>query len=108
MKVNKSTISHSEQYSSKNPRSNNVYSNSNRDDLFYVRYQDHVFFKNADSQLFNPVVRECCGWKVRENDIEICILFDRSVKPLPYEKNSVKETGLCILKNDILEIKKIV
>jgi len=35
--------------------------------LFYVRYLDHVLFKNMDSDLCRPVVREVVGWLVKES-----------------------------------------
>ena len=44
-------------------RSNNFKSGS----LFYVRYLDHVLFKNMDSDLCRPVVREVVGWLVKES-----------------------------------------
>ena len=75
--------------------------------LVYVRYRDHVLFRGVDSKSFSPIIRECSGWKVRENGEAICVLFDKSVKPFPCEKNSVVETGLILLKNDILEMKEI-
>jgi len=35
--------------------------------LFHVRYLDHVLFKNMDSDLCRPVVREVVGWLVKES-----------------------------------------
>jgi hypothetical protein len=72
--------------------------------LFYVRYRDHVEFKHSDPSLFEPCVREMVGWLVTETEEALCLTYDRSVKPLPYEK---RECGLVILKSDVLEIRKI-
>ena len=72
--------------------------------LIYVRYLDHVEFKNSDPDLFKPCVREMVGWLVAETKEALCLTYDRSVKPLPFEK---RECGLIILKSDVLEKRNI-
>ena len=75
--------------------------------LFYVRYLDHVLFKNVDSGLCKPIMREVAGWLVKENDEAIWIVCERSVEKTSNQKVKVCESGLVILKSDLLEIKKI-
>ncbi len=77
-------------------------SHSNR--LIYLRYKDHVLFRNSDPKLYeSPNIRETLGWLLHETNEALFIIHDRSVKPFP---NEVRETGLIILKSDILEIKQ--
>jgi len=75
--------------------------------LVYVRYRDHVLFRNANSSLYQPAIRECVGWIAKENDEAIWILWDRSVSKLPHERIQLEESGLVILKSEILEMKKL-
>lgn len=76
-------------------------------DLVYIRYKDHVLFRNSDSSLYKPSTRETVGWLMKENDVAVWILWDRSVEPLPHERVPASESGLVILKSDILEIRKL-
>ena len=73
--------------------------------LVYVKYVDHVLFRNADPSLLRPCVREVVGWLIRETDEVLYLCHDRAIEPLPFEKPS--ESGLIILKSDILEKRKI-
>jgi len=72
--------------------------------LVYVRYMDHVIFRNSDASLYYPSLRECVGWIFKETPEEVVILYDRSVERLP---NQVRESGLVLSRNDIIEIKEI-
>lgn len=74
--------------------------------LVYVKYKDHLLYRNTDSRLLNPTLREAVGWLVKENDEALFLCFDRSTRILPHELPS-KESGLIILKTDILERMKI-
>jgi hypothetical protein len=73
--------------------------------LFYVKYRDHILFKNTDPILLKPSEREVVGWLVKETDEAVYLCHDRSVESHPFEKSS--ESGLIILKTDILERKRI-
>ena len=68
--------------------------------LLYVKYRDHVLFRNCDSSEIKPSVREIVGWLTFESTDNICICYDKSVDPLPNEKH---ESGFIILKSDVLE-----
>ena len=74
--------------------------------LIYIKYVDHVLFKNANPSLFRPTVREAIGWKIKENNEALWICFDKPVEKLPYEKLD-PSSGLVLLKRDILEMKRI-
>lgn len=79
--------------------------NHHKERLVYVRYKDHVLFRNSDPKLYRMSnVRETVGWQIREANEALFLTHDRSVKPLP---NEVCETGLIILKSEILEITAI-
>jgi len=75
--------------------------------LTYIRYRDHVLFRNTNPKLYHPSIRECVGWIVKENCEAIWVLWDRSVKPLPHERTKSTESGLVILKSEILEMKNL-
>jgi hypothetical protein len=72
----------------------------------YIRYRDHVLFRNKQSNHVQPAIRECVGWIGKESSEAILIIWDRCV--LPLEGNRAQpESGLCILKTDVLRIKEI-
>jgi hypothetical protein len=75
--------------------------------VVYVRYRDHVLFRNADPNLYRPAEREAVGWIVKENDEAVWILWDKSVCKLPHERVQPSESGLVILKAEILELRGI-
>ena len=76
---------------------------SNR--LVYVRYKDHVLFRNSNPKLYESSnIRETLGWLMHETNEALFLIHDRIVKPFV---NEVRETGLIILKSDILEIRTI-
>ena len=70
-----------------------------------VRYKDHVELRNAYPKFyFNPHEREAIGWLSYETDEIIYLTFDRSIEPLPFE---APESGIVILKSDIVDMKEI-
>jgi hypothetical protein len=75
--------------------------------LVHIRYRDHVLFRDADPSLYRPAIRECVGWVIKENDEAVWVLWDRSVEPLPHETMRPEESGLVILKSDILELRRL-
>lgn len=71
--------------------------------LVYIRYRDHVLFRNSSHSLLAPVVRETVGWIVRESDEALWILWDKCA-----DKSELNpESGLIILKSDILEMRRV-
>jgi hypothetical protein len=70
----------------------------------YVKYLDHVLFKNCNLAEAKPCIREVIGWLVSENSEGILICVDQPANPIAHEK--IKATGLVILRNAILETHK--
>jgi hypothetical protein len=72
--------------------------------LLYVKYSDHVLFRNCDSSEMKPSIREVVGWLAFENTDIICICYDKPIEPIPNEK---LESGFVILKSNVLEVCKL-
>jgi len=75
--------------------------------LVYVRYRDHVLFRHSDPKLYSPVVREAVGWLMKEDNQAVWILWERNVEPLPHERIRPEESGLILLKTDIIELRRL-
>jgi hypothetical protein len=73
--------------------------------LTYIKYQDHVLFRNCDSSKIKPAAREVVGWVTYENSNVLVICFDLPAELLPHEKPV--ESGLLILKTDIIERREL-
>ena len=85
--------------------SNNCKSDSTMSDgasplcpLVYVRYKDHVFFKNMQNPKAEAIERETIGWVKEQTDELLLLVNDRAI---PSQGKNVN--GLIILKNCILE-----
>jgi hypothetical protein len=72
----------------------------------YVRYLDHLLYRSINHNCVEPVVRELVGWVAKENSDAIWIVFDRSVGNVANEASQA-ESGLVLLKSDILEMRRI-
>ena len=71
----------------------------------YVRYKDHLLYKNIPTPVEDAAERETIGWLTKQNNELILIEHDRTY---PYEKLPTGSgSGLIILKSCILEIHKI-
>jgi hypothetical protein len=68
----------------------------------YVRYKDHVLFRNVVNPIEEAVERETIGWLTKQNDEIMLIEHDRTIQNehIPSSQGS----GLIILKSCILEI----
>jgi len=71
----------------------------------YVRYRDHVLFKNCNPGKIESCTRELMGWLVGEDSKTMLICIDQPIDPLEHEK--INATGLVILKDCILETHKV-
>ncbi len=69
----------------------------------YVRYKDHVLFKNISQPIAKAVERETIGWLTKQTYEIILVENDRTTpdKRLPCGQGS----GVIILKSCILEIR---
>ena len=66
--------------------------------LVYVRYKDHVFFKNMQNPKAEAIERETIGWVKGQTDELLLLENDRAI---PSRGKNVN--GLIILKNCIVE-----
>ena len=69
--------------------------------LIYIKYKDHVLFKNSLTFRIKPSVRETIGWVAFENSEYILICSDLPFEPLPNEK--IVASGLVVLKTNVIE-----
>ena len=72
--------------------------------LIYVRYLDHVLFRDTDPGLQGPVEKETVGWLDHEEPGYIRLIWERYTAPPSMKAHSPQGTGLIILRNDILEM----
>jgi hypothetical protein len=73
----------------------------------YVRYRDHVLFKDVDPSAFGPFERETIGWLDCEASDFVRLVWERSVENGENPAIKQKATGLVILKGDILEMSRV-
>jgi hypothetical protein len=69
--------------------------------VVYIRYWDHVLYKNTFEPVINPVEREAIGWLVSKSEEAICIQNDRTLDELPYHSGTC--SGLVLLTSCIIE-----
>jgi hypothetical protein len=67
------------------------------DKLIYVRYRDHVFFKNVQTPAAEAIIREALGWVKKETDEIMLIECDR-----PLLQGFSGFNGVVVLKNCII------
>ena len=79
--------------------------NNHSNRLIHVIYWDHLEFNNSSHKLYSKCnIREAVGWLILETDKYIVILYDRSVERQP---NEHQESGLILIKSDIIELREI-
>ncbi|MDH5782041.1 MAG: hypothetical protein OEZ35_00010 [Candidatus Bathyarchaeota archaeon] len=71
----------------------------------YIRYLDHVLFRNTPEALDQPAERETIGWLTQENKELICIQHDRTIENLQQANGTA--SGLVLLKSCVLEIRAL-
>ncbi len=71
----------------------------------YIRYKDHVLFKNIQHPMEEAMQRETIGWLSKENSEIILVEHDRTMSNS--ELCSGQSNGLIILKSCIIEIRKL-
>lgn len=75
--------------------------------MVYVRYVDHVLFKDSEASRYRPWTRECVGWLDYEDEDHVRIVWERFAMPDPPNESKPRATGLVILKKAVLELRKI-
>jgi hypothetical protein len=73
--------------------------------MVYIRYLDHILFKNTPEAVEDAAERETLGWLTQETGNLLCIQNDRTVESLQYSSGTA--SGLVLLKSCILEIRKL-
>ncbi len=73
--------------------------------LVYVRYKDHVLFKNIQQPIAEAVERETIGWLTKQNEEIMLIEHDRTIPNAQIP--SGQGSGVIILKSCALEICKL-
>lgn len=68
--------------------------------VVYVRYKDHVLFKNFQQPIEDAVERETLGWLAKETGEIILFEYDRTTPDM--QPCNGQSTGLIILKNRIV------
>ena len=71
----------------------------------YIRYKDHVLFKNIQQPMEEAMQRETIGWLSKENSEIILVEHDRTMPNA--ELCTGQSNGLIILKSCIIEIREL-
>src|SRR5437867_6261545 len=50
-------------------------------DFVYIRYKDHVLFKDSDATLFRPWIRETVGWLDYQDNEFVRVVWERYAEP---------------------------
>lgn len=74
--------------------------------LVYVRYLDHVLYRNMAPPNPKPIIRETIGWLAYEDNEVVWIVWDRAAAPSRLEKLD-PASSLVILKRCILEMRRL-
>ena len=75
--------------------------------LIYVRYRDHVLYHRSDPLTMAPQTRETVGWLVYECPDYLIVSWDKDAGPPTLTGNDSKASGLVILRDDILELRRV-
>ena len=76
-----------------------------KDSVVYIRYKDHVLFKNTPRPVKDAAERETVGWLTQETRDLLCLQHDRTVEG-PHCSGGTA-SGLLLLKSCILEIRAL-
>jgi len=76
-----------------------------KDPVVYVRYKDHVLFKNTPQPVKGAAERETVGWLTQETGDLLCIQHDRTAES-PHQSSGTT-SGLLLLKSCVLEIRAL-
>ncbi len=71
----------------------------------YIRYKDHVLFKNIQQPIEEAVERETIGWLSKQTDEIMLIEHDRTIPNAQIP--SGQGSGVIILKSCIIEMREL-
>ena len=75
--------------------------------MVYVRYVDHVLFRDSDASQYRPWLRECIGWLDYKDEECVRIVWERFAIPDPPHEAKPRATGLVIMRKAIVEMRRI-
>ncbi len=70
-----------------------------------VKYRDHLLFRHSDASKQSPQVVTAVGRLGYEDDKSITLIWEDYTDP---EDSRVKSTGLCIIKDDVVELRRLI
>ncbi len=73
--------------------------------VVYIRYKDHVLYRNEAQPLKDAAECETVGWLTQETGDLLCIQHDRTIESIKYSSGTA--SGLVLLKSCILEIRAL-
>ncbi len=73
--------------------------------IVYVRYKDHVLYKNVIQPLTEAVERETVGWISKQTDEIMLIEHDRTIPNIQIPRG--QGSGVIILKSCIVEMRQL-
>ncbi len=73
--------------------------------LVYMRYVDHVLFKDGNASDYEPWIRETTGWLDKVDKHFVRIVWERHWDKTQQEK--LRSTGLAVSRDNILELRKV-
>ena len=73
----------------------------------YVKYRDHVFFRNVKTPAAEAIIREALGWVKEENDEVMLIECDRPLLKCQSGFNGVVVLKSCIVSLALLDFEHV-
>ena len=73
--------------------------------LLYVRYKDHVIYKNILQPVVEAAERETVGWLTKQNEEIMLIEHDRNVQSDPISSGQCN--GIIVVKSCVLEVRPL-
>jgi hypothetical protein len=71
--------------------------------VVYIRYLDHVLYRNMPEPLEEATERETIGWLIGEREDVLSIGNDRTLDKLPYSRG--KGSGFALVKSCLIEVR---
>jgi hypothetical protein len=73
-------------------------------DLVSVKYRDHLLFRHSDASKQTPRIVTAVGRLAHDDADSITLIWEDYTDP---GDRVVKSTGLCIIKGDIVELRRL-
>ena len=73
-------------------------------DLVSVKYRDHLLFRHSDASMQTPRIVTTIGRLAHDDSDSITLIWEDYTDPAD---GVVKSTGLCIIKGDIVELRRL-